>query len=145
MDLDEEIRELITGRNIAADIVPYDEITGVLEAAYDWGGSKICWDRTANHIHARYDITDPLTGVRRFLEHETILQSLRASRRIFYVNDGPLDFGLALSPESFFDAVPLLVENVPLHQYFYDEDAAWCLVVAAEGDIDFGHAIRSLR
>lgn len=32
----------------------------------------------------------------------------------------------------------MAIENIPQHHYFFDGQNKWCLVVSAEGYIDFG-------
>jgi len=137
MYLDEELKRQLADRGIAAEPVPCEEITGLLDDAFPWSGSKIDWGRTSGHLCAGYGAEDACANVIRFVRQEAVWQALHLSRVIYYVNDGVLDFGLVFSPDSFLDVFAIIIGNVPLHHYFYDDKAAWCLAVTAEGYIDF--------
>jgi len=145
MDLNDEVKELIEGFTNSLAQVPTEELSDLLSSSFEWAGSKIDWKTAKDHQYKKMIDLQSHNEVEQFIIKTNISRTILDSKHICYVNDGPLDFGLIIKPEIFFDILHIIYENVPLHHYFFDNKATWCLAITAEGYIDFGYSIKAKK
>jgi hypothetical protein len=71
-----------------------------------------------------------------------VLDSLAIGReKICYINDGSFDGCIEFYLKDAFFVIKTLLEQVPLHHYFYSANGSWCISIV-NGYIDFGHLTR---
>ncbi|AKH63568.1 MULTISPECIES: hypothetical protein [Photorhabdus] len=140
MTLDEEIRNEINQQpNPPVIIDDWEEIADSLSDSFKWKGSKIDWLKTNHHQSCLYTKDDDLELLmKKFVEDHSLNKVIYSSKTIYYINDSSLDFAIAMNPEQFHAISLLVINNVPQHHYFFDENKKWCFVISSEGYIDFG-------
>ncbi|WP_244849752.1 hypothetical protein [Caballeronia sp. SL2Y3] len=145
MTLDDETREAISRMPTPPFIMDeWEGLADSLARKFEWKGSKIDWAKCKNHSYRQltgtYENWIRLIGD--FIKSGLIEHAVLAGD-IFYMNDSSLDFAVRVRPEQFYDFMSFAVLNIPQHHYFFDETMAWCLVISAEGYVDFGISIES--
>lgn len=141
MTLDDEIRKEISLLPEQPEIVDdWEHIADELSDSYSWAGSKIDWSKTSAHrsLELHGDYKDWLVDIKKFIHETDVHDVISNSDEIYYINDSSLDFSFRLNPAQFFLFFDVAIENIPQHHYFFDRENKWCLVISAEGYIDFG-------
>ena len=77
------------------------------------------------------------TDIKDFISSNPNIQSKILSADISYVGDNLTNAEVKFAPEYFYDFLKFMLENIPEHHYFYSPDAAWIMLIAMEGYVEF--------
>ena len=100
-------------------------------------GTKLDLSKEKNYTSYDFKKNDFLDMIK-FFELKKIKEKILLSKEIHYIGDGITSSELIFSGKEFFKVLEFLLENVPEHHYFFDEDKRWCLLIATEGWITYG-------
>lgn len=144
MNLNDEIKIELNKLPVPPKIIDeWEEIADSLSDSFDWLGSKIDWSRTYFHKTICYKKNENIHSVvNRFFNENCLNEFISNSDSIYYICDSSLDFALQIEPSQFFKNLFFIIDNVPQHHYFFDDDTKWCLAITMEGFIDFGCSIK---
>ena len=77
------------------------------------------------------------TDIKDFISSNPNIQSKILSADISYIGDNLTNAEVKFAPEYFYDFLKFMLENIPEHHYFYSPDAAWIMLIAMEGYVEF--------
>lgn len=119
----------------------WDNYADLISDNYPWYGSQIDWDKMPNHLSMKLGSKDNIgESLIKFINENKLDHLFKADKYLIYINDSSLDYGIKFNSEIYSTLMKELIELIPQHHYFFNEDASWCLVISAEGYIDFGKA-----
>lgn len=136
--IDKDMQDILNHYGSRVEVIEDIEVfLDKINAKFAWSGSKIDKSKTSYHISSNI-IKNENWGieVKKFIFNNNLENRINSfNSRFFYINDSAIDYGLCLDKclSIIFD----LVDTLPQHHYFFDEDVNWCLVVSSEGYIDF--------
>jgi len=77
------------------------------------------------------------TDIKDFISSNPNIQSKILSADISYIGDNLTNAEVKFAPEYFYDFLKFMLENIPEHHYFYSSEAAWIMLIAMEGYVEF--------
>lgn len=143
MTLSEEVKKTIIHQyGIQVIVEDWGCIVDDLSKSFRWAGSKIHWSTVSGHEFRKLDgkHDDWLMQINAFISSGAASDAINTSSLFYYINDSSLDFAVLMETSHFYGFLGYVLNSIPQHHYFTDEEKRWCLVISSEGYIDFGYS-----